>query len=231
MTVRDLTGPGTPERTWAAAGLPGLLPVLGLDHLTTSRVVLVAPHPDDELLGAGGLLSSLAARGCTIEIVAVTDGEASHPDRAEQLCSARADERTDALARIGLSGAQVHRLGLPDGGLEVETVREALRPLLRPTDLVLAPWELDGHPDHDACGAAVIGLPGRRWSYLVWAWHWAGVADIPWRRAWRVPLPPETAAAKRDAAAAFRTQLEGPDPILPTHVLERLLRQDEVLLR
>jgi LmbE family N-acetylglucosaminyl deacetylase len=231
VTDRDLTGPGTPESTWAAASLPGRLPVLGIGHLLAERVVLVAPHPDDEVLGAGGILALLAARGCAIHVVAVTDGEASHPGRAEELRRVRAAERDDALPQLGLGEATVARLHLPDGGVRADRVREALRPLLVATDLVLAPWEHDGHPDHDACGAAVAGLPGRHWSYLVWAWHWAGVQDVPWGRSWRVPLPADTAAAKRRAVDAFPSQLEGPDPILPTHVLDRLLRDDEVLLR
>jgi LmbE family N-acetylglucosaminyl deacetylase len=102
--------------------------------------------------------------------------------------------------------------------------------LVGPDDVVLAPWPGDGHPDHDACGAAVADLPGRHWSYLVWAWHWAAPDELPWDRAFRNPLPADVVAAKRAAVEAFTSQLVGPAPILPPAVLARLLRRDEVLL-
>lgn len=231
---RELTGAGTPESDWAAAGLPGRLPVLELDLLAAERVVLVAPHPDDEVLGAGGTLALLAGRGAEVHVVAVTDGEASHPGRAEQLRRVRELERTAALARLGLGGAHVHQLRQPDGGVDAAAVTALLAPLLTAGDLLLAPWAADGHPDHDACGEAAQRCAGdvgcRRWSYLVWAWHWATPPEVPWERAQRVPLPTETAAAKVAAVRAFDSQLAGPDEILPPHVLARLLRSDEVLL-
>jgi LmbE family N-acetylglucosaminyl deacetylase len=228
--ARDLTGTGTPEVVWAAAGLPADLPVLDLDRLAADRVVLVAPHPDDEVLGAGATAAALGARGARVHIVAVTDGEASHPGRAEELRGMRASERTAALARLGLSTAKVHRLHQPDGGVHAAALAEQLRPLVTDGDVVLAPWRYDGHPDHDACGEAVALLPGRHWSYLVWAWHWARPADLPWERALRVPLNPAALNAKRTAVAAFDSQLVGDSPILPAHVLDRLLRPDEVLI-
>lgn len=228
--TRDLTGPGTPETIWAAAGLPGRLPTLGADLLAADRVVLIAPHPDDEVLGAGGVLALAAERGAEVHIVAVTDGEASHPGRAVELRRVRELERAEALDRLGLAGAHVHRLHQPDGGVEAGAVVEGVAPLVRPEDVLLAPWECDGHPDHDACGEAAGRIAARRWSYLVWAWHWASPEQVPWERAVRVPLSERVAAAKAAAVRAFASQLEGPAEILPPHVLARLLRRDEVLL-
>ncbi len=230
MTARDLTGSGTPESAWAAAGLPAGLAVLDPGELAADRVVLVAPHPDDEVLGAGATVAALAAGGAEVHLVAVTDGEASHPGRSDELRTVRAREREVALGVLGLAGAHLHRLHLPDGGVRSADVSERLAPLLDRDDLVLAPWAHDGHPDHDACGAAVADLPGRHWSYLVWAWHWATPADLPWTRAYRVPLSAPAFAAKNAALQAFTSQLEGDDPILPPAVLTRLMRRDEVLL-
>ena len=46
--------------------------------LDGERVVVVAPHPDDEVLAAGGLMRWMACRGREVLVVGVTDGEASH---------------------------------------------------------------------------------------------------------------------------------------------------------
>ncbi|WP_234009984.1 PIG-L family deacetylase, partial [Streptomyces sp. SA3_actF] len=47
--------------------------------LPQGPVVVVAAHPDDEVLGAGGALALLAAAGNPLTVVTVTDGEGSHP--------------------------------------------------------------------------------------------------------------------------------------------------------
>jgi LmbE family N-acetylglucosaminyl deacetylase len=39
------------------------------------KMVVIAPHPDDEVLGAGGLIAAQAFLGVEIVVVAVTDGE------------------------------------------------------------------------------------------------------------------------------------------------------------
>ena len=74
----DLGGDGTPEDAWLnwreLAGRPKLRMLT-----PPATAVVVAPHPDDEVLGVGGLLSLLARAGTAIHVVAVTDGEASHP--------------------------------------------------------------------------------------------------------------------------------------------------------
>jgi LmbE family N-acetylglucosaminyl deacetylase len=210
-------------------------------------VVVVAPHPDDEVLGVGGLLRRLTDRGVSALIVAVTDGEASHPGSPtltpEQLRDRRADERSDALDRLGVA-AEVQRLRLPDGGVaEHESELEAsLRAVLRSDDWCVATWTGDGHPDHEAVGraaAAAATAPGAHLLEVpIWTWHWAVPDDarVPWDRARLVPLSAEVAAAKRRAVDAYRSQITplSDDPadaaILPPPILARLLRPFETLL-
>jgi len=233
--VRDLTGAGTPEADWQAK--LGLLPSQAAAALAPpgAQVLLIAPHPDDEVFGAGATAAQLAALGHEVSLVAVTDGEASHPGQRSRLHSLRPAESRRALRLLGLHGP-VHRLRLPDGAVDPEELAPLLAPLVRAAEVVLAPWEHDGHPDHDVTGAvagrlaAAYGRP--MLAYLVWAWHWAspGGADLPWAAAIKVPTPAAVLAAKRHAASAFCSQLEGPDPILPAHVLARLIRPFEVLL-
>ena len=71
-----IDAPGTDEDTWAAWGKLDAFPDAGLAGVASA--VIVAAHPDDEVLGAGGLISILAASGARLRLVAVTDGEGSH---------------------------------------------------------------------------------------------------------------------------------------------------------
>lgn len=178
-------------------------------------------------------------------MVAVTDGEACYPDDAswpvEQLRQERPREVERALAVLGIR-AQVQRLGIPDGGIDRRRaeLEQTLRDFVQPHDLVLAPWERDGHPDHDAVGRAALAsvrqTGARLLRYPVWAWHWLQPDAIqPPFQAFRVPLERETLALKRRAIDCFTTQLDpggsSPSaPILPAHVVERFQRPFEVYL-
>jgi LmbE family N-acetylglucosaminyl deacetylase len=197
--------------------------------------VIVAPHPDDEILGAGGTLARLAASGTEIVLVAVTDGEASHRGRRNELGRRRPLESAAAAQRIGISPIEIHRLGHKDGGIDEDRLFVELARLVRLGDLVLAPWWRDGHPDHDLVGtaASAVGRSKKAVSlaYLVWAWHWATPRDLPWAGACRVELGSPLAARKRSAVVCFTTQIAGPSPILPAYVLRRLTRSFEVFLQ
>ena len=150
---------GTPESSWLEAGvLDGLAP---MRWLHPRRVVVVAPHPDDEILGVGGSLRSLARTGAELEIVSVTDGESSHPGsvamRPAELARARTAETGAALRRLGVH-PQVTRLGHPDGSVaaHLDQLTAQLADLLDEDTVCLSTWRHDGHPDHDACGLASL---------------------------------------------------------------------------
>lgn len=243
MTVLD--GLGTPESVWSAWAAPSSWSELDLT-VPPSRVVVVAPHPDDEVLGVGGLLRLLSDRGVAALVVAVTDGEASHPGSPtlapEQLRDRRADERLDALDRLGVA-AEVQRLGLPDGGVagDESALATALRGLVRADDWCVATWTGDGHPDHEAVGRAAAAASAATGARLIevpiWVWHWAVPDDprVPWDRARQVPLPAEAAAAKQRAVDAYRSQIAplsdypADAAILPPPILARLLRPFETV--
>lgn len=205
------------------------------------RVLLVAPHPDDEVLAAGGLLALLSAAGVPVEVVAVTDGEASNPGGSvppAELAAVRRTETDAALAHLGVG--RVTRLGLPDGG--AGTLEDPVAALeLDPGDLLLGPWTGDGHPDHEAVGRGCVRAAARTGArlveYPVWAWHWGTPGDprIPWSRARRVDLPAAGRSAKARAIGEFRSQVAplGPlpadAPVLSAAVLARFARPYEVL--
>lgn len=246
--VRDLDAPGTDEAAWRASGVLDARPLVEPSRCRPAgRAVVVAPHPDDEVLGVGGVLAAWAADGVPVTVVAATDGEGSHPGSPTLspagLAERRRDERHRALERLGLGAADVVALGLPDGGVagHVDALTARLTDLLRPGDTLLAPVPGDGHPDHDAvadaAGRAAAATGAGLLRYAVWLWHWARPddPDVDWDGAVRIALPDRCRRAKQDAVACFTTQIAplSDDPrdgvILPPAVLARLLREVEVL--
>ena len=87
---------GTGAEEWTADPRLTGLPRVMLDPAEVEHVVVLAAHPDDESLGAGGLLSQAARTGLRMTVVVATDGEASHPasptHSADQLARLRRDE-------------------------------------------------------------------------------------------------------------------------------------------
>jgi LmbE family N-acetylglucosaminyl deacetylase len=233
--------PGTPEEAWESWVELRHLPAADLQAWRS--VVVVAAHPDDEVLGVGGTMALLAAGGARLRLIAVTDGEGSHPGAdPEAIGRMRTAESAAALAALGVSEIDVVRLRFPDTGLAAceDELTGRLGELCAGFGVCLAPWEEDAHADHEAAGRAARRA-GRRsgqevLSYPVWMWHWAKPADrrVPWPRAGQVPLPPEVAAGKRSAIAAFVSQLtdrESAGPVLPPGIVAHFTRPQEVLLR
>jgi LmbE family N-acetylglucosaminyl deacetylase len=233
---------GTPEASWfpVLERLPEWSPPGRGGH-----VVVVSPHPDDETLGVGGLLTELLARSWSVCVVAVTDGEAAHghqdPLAGRRLARRRRAEQDEALRRLrGTQGANrisIVRLGMPDGGVEAvrADLSAALARTLAGADWCLAPLAWDGHPDHEASGAAARDACEDRVplaSYPIWAWHWATPSRFPLERAVRVPLSPAARDCKTSALDCFGSQYEPIDggPVVPPHVRVRFQRPFEVLL-
>lgn len=247
VTELDFVGQGTTEAQWRA--WPGLarIPLVSPGALVPAgaRAVVVAPHPDDEVLAVGGLLALLARQSTAVCVVAVTDGTASHEGSTawppERLQYERPLESADAWQRLGIE-PQVVRLALPDGVVAErrDLLVERLLPLLGTDDVVFTTWREDGHPDHEAtgdcCALAAARAGARLIEVPVWAWHWAapGDARLPWHRARRLPLDADAAARKRCAVQAFASQLApdestGAGPILRASTVERAARACEVV--
>nr|WP_272917768.1 bifunctional PIG-L family deacetylase/class I SAM-dependent methyltransferase [Nocardioides flavescens] len=183
------------------------------------RVVVVAAHPDDESLGAGGLVHRAHALGVEVVVVVATDGEASHPHSPTRtpadLARVRREELREAVHRLA-PRARVHHLGLPDGALGEH--RDALTAALVETVgdgrgcLLVAPWRRDGHADHEAAGTAAATAAARTeadlWEYPVWFWHWGRPDQAPWDDLRVLDLDPDERLAKAAAQAAHRSQVE-----------------------
>ncbi|MFL0564266.1 PIG-L family deacetylase [Microbacterium sp. 179-I 1D1 NHS] len=207
--------PGTDEAVWREAFAGRTLPAV---DETFEHLIVVAAHPDDETLGAAGLMARTVRRGANVTVLIATDGEGSHPDSPShtpaQLAAVRRREVADALDQLS-TAIDVEFLGLPDGGTDDhrETIAAALRALLRGERacFVVAPWAGDGHRDHrvaaevtaEVCSA--LGIPWR--EYPIWLWHWGSPNDTPWKDLEIVALDETTVGLKHAATQRHRSQI------------------------
>jgi len=245
-----LKGQGTPWSAWKNSRHLAALHLIEAETLVPqgSRAVIIAPHPDDEVLSCGGLMQQLARLGRPMQLISVTDGSASHPGSQRwnppRLSIIRPQESVESLRRLGLLLRSLKwiRGGFPDSEVANHELKlcEFLIRYLRSSDVVFTTWRHDGHPDHQAVGraaaAAAFVAGARLYEMPIWAWHWAEPEDprIPWERARKIPLDIWTLARKRHAVQAHASQLYGdPEaglpPVLAPHVLERLLQPFELV--
>jgi LmbE family N-acetylglucosaminyl deacetylase len=157
-------------------------------------LLVVAPHPDDECAGAGGLIALCAEAGLDITVVVVTDGAASHPGSRDwpsaRLAALRRMEAEAAVATLG-THIEIVFLGLPDAGTltlepgERQAAIAALRREIaaRSPGLVVTTWRREPHCDHrfayELAKEAVADTPSRLAEYLVWTPINGGDGDAP----------------------------------------------------
>jgi LmbE family N-acetylglucosaminyl deacetylase len=216
-------------------------------------VVVIAPHPDDETLGCGGLVAYLARSGAHVHTIFLSDGEASHPAHPlllpPELARRRKDEALAALAALGIKEPQNSAvfLGAPDGQLDRLSTAERRRVVdamtsqiqtLKPT-VVLAPYRFGGSTEHTAANSLVRAAlatagGGHLLEYPVWAW-WNPLRLRAQLRLsadnLRLPLDLTLWAAKRRALACHRTQILAtppwPEPVLPAAITSACMSRQE----
>jgi LmbE family N-acetylglucosaminyl deacetylase len=149
-------------------------------------------------------------------VVAISDGEHSHPHSsplAQRLPLLRPAESLAALECLGAGQAQILR---QNSRRQIRQHRLELKAWLiaqlRHTDIVFAPWRLDGHPDHETVGEIAAELEHELGCKLVevpiWGWHWAAaVGRIPWGRAHKLAFDADTALRKRRAMRCYHSQI------------------------
>jgi LmbE family N-acetylglucosaminyl deacetylase len=163
--------------------------------------IVVAPHPDDETLGCGGVVAKKIAAGARVHFVFVTDGTASHPALAPYtLREIREMEAREAVTRLGALPEHATFLRIRDGSAaaHMDTIAAEIAALLEvlAPECVFIPHAQDFTSDHVAVNLAVRRALGRRsvpvtvLEYPVWYWYhwpWIGIGgDLP--RMWRVAL-------------------------------------------
>lgn len=140
------------------------------------RILVVAPHPDDEIIGCGGAIKACALVGAEVKCAYLTSGEATVAGNGlarEEKARIREKEAAAAGAIIGLSSQIMVRL--PDGGLQATDVAGAVGNIVhefQPSSIFLPAFG-DDHPDHRAAFAGIAALAGKYqamcYGYEVWS--------------------------------------------------------------
>ncbi len=123
--------------------------------LRGERLLVLAPHPDDEVIGCGGVLARHLDLGCPVRILIATDGSEADPGEADRDAyrDRREQETRQGLALLG-GVCEITFLRAPDRGLAAASpsVSAAIAGLLRTfrPDLILLPSPIEIHPDHSA---------------------------------------------------------------------------------
>jgi LmbE family N-acetylglucosaminyl deacetylase len=153
----------------------GLLQVSGVyNHLAmvwqpgAEKILVLAPHMDDETIGCGGTLALHAQRGAQITVVFLTDGRNGSSEvntlygeererKQQELIELRTTEARAALQRLGVN--RMVCLDAEDGALDkCDWAAEKLRDVLlkhRP-EIVYLPFYLEEHPDHRAASRVLL---------------------------------------------------------------------------
>lgn len=171
----------------------GLLQVSGVYNRSAmvwqpgaEKVVVLAPHMDDETIGCGGTLALHAQRGAQITVVFLTDGRNGSSEvntmygeqrerKQQELIELRTTEARAALQRLGVN--RMICLDAEDGALDkCDWAAEKLRDVLlkQQPDIIYLPFYLEEHPDHRAASrvlldaAAGTSLQFQCMGYEVW---------------------------------------------------------------
>ncbi len=204
-----------------------------LPSTSWQRVVVLAVHPDDESLSAGGLIQQAVARGADVRVIVITDGDNNPwPQRfverrwwIDAAARARWGERRGgeavvALACLGVPRENVSFWHYPDQGLteilltgnqELIARLSAVIRQWRPTLLVI-PSMRDLHPDHNALAVLVYFTLGQRlfspypsFAVLEYLVHARGV-EVPGED-FQIDLSPGQVTRKREAILSHATQM------------------------
>lgn len=130
------------------------------------KVLILAPHPDDEALGCGGAIALYSSGGAEVRLAVISDGKALLPestDRDSNIVEARKAEALNASGILGIE--KTYFLGFPDGELKenIADIKIRLEDIIKEfhPDIIFSPSLLDYHKDHMAVSIAVIELSAK----------------------------------------------------------------------
>lgn len=178
-----------------------------------ARWLVLAPHPDDETLGAGALIAHSASKGRLGAIVFLTNGTGSHPEGTPRVAATRRSEARNAVGRLGgeaiptiwMRWRDAHPHPVDSQAFARDAGRLAAMLRWHRIDAIAVTDKSEAHCDHVAAyRLAEAALRKARRPIALFAYHvWSEAPS----RARRIATPPMPAGRRRHALLAHRSQL------------------------
>lgn len=176
-------------------------------------ILILAPHPDDEAIGCGGLIARLCNEGRPPHVAIVTGGGASLHGHSllydAEVIDARRHLTLDSAKVLGLPAQNIHFLDFQDGNVAQRPDREMVRlrnliAEIQPVN-ILVPHRGEGWADHLEVRKLGIELAPENADiieYCVWMWYY-NVWNLDWENARCVKLDNKEFEAKISAVNAY----------------------------
>lgn len=161
------------------------------------NTLILAPHPDDEVLGCGGLIQFLLSQDVRVAVCFVTSGGASHPNSkkfpSDKLAHLREEEAQSSCRILGVKPEMVFFLKQPDSLLNsfekesIDKTSSEIAQILKEHQMssLVLPWRRDPHSDHKASfgmgknAAELVYHPIQLVEYPIWLWKNSTEKDWP----------------------------------------------------
>jgi LmbE family N-acetylglucosaminyl deacetylase len=126
------------------------------------KVLILAPHPDDESIGCGGTIALYSSKGIDVHLAVISSGENIALEYSKDIDIAAVRRRELEVSSQILGIKNVYFLGFPDGQLALnkEGIEEKLKEIIDKInpDIIFAPCPFEHHADHRAVSEAAISF-------------------------------------------------------------------------
>ena len=183
----------------------------------SENTVIIAPHPDDEVIGCAGLIQTLIERDTPPHVIILTGGEGSHRGccdiSAEDIIKARHQLTLKAAEILGLPQSHIHCLHYPDGAVDfAHSETEKLKILLEELSpkAIFLPHNGEGWNDHVRVAGIIKKLIKQHlvdvYEYCVWMWYY-NVWNLDYNNARILKMTPAQHQRKLKAIEQYVTPL------------------------
>ena len=182
--------------------------------LFTHNALIIAPHPDDEVIGCAGLIQKEIKAKKRVDIVILSGGEASHNSCCDipqpELKDRRRELTLYAAKILGLNESSIHFLNYPDGNINYshpESDRlKALIERINPQSIFI-PHKGEGWNDHIQVRNIIDKILSDKtkvtiYEYCVWFWYY-NYWDIDWKNAFILKMSKEEHQKKNIAINSY----------------------------
>lgn len=201
----------------------------------SKNAVIISPHPDDEALGCGGLISHLSEKGCKVSVIMLTGGENCSSTvslDSDHLKEVRRNLTKKACNILGVTEDNIFFLDFTDGSInnkdsEVDKLQKILHD--KKPEFVFVPHIEDGWNDHVQAYLIVKDLlknsSTKLYAYCVWFWYtmpFKRVLSLRWNSVRYFTMNKHNQKAKSEAISVYMNA-KSPEGIFYSGQLPKVL--------